>query len=283
MNAASNRIDTRFARLASEQRKALIPFVTAGFPTPEVTVPLMHAMVAAGADLIELGVPFSDPMADGPTIQRASEQALANGQTLAKTLAMVEAFRAQDRETPVVLMGYLNPIEAMGWTRFVSEAARVGVDGVLTVDLPPQEAHEPARLLRAAGIAPIFLLAPTSPETRARVVGELGRGYVYYVSLTGVTGAGHLDVAAVTERLEALRQWVTLPIAVGFGVKDAQSAQAIAKVADAVVVGSRLIEAIDADPANAIAAVSELLTTLRAAVDTVAATAEPRGSEKGNE
>ncbi|GLW59712.1 tryptophan synthase alpha chain [Hydrogenophilus thermoluteolus] len=283
MNAASNRIDTRFARLASEQRKALIPFVTAGFPTPEVTVPLMHAMVAAGADLIELGVPFSDPMADGPTIQRASEQALANGQTLAKTLAMVEAFRAQDRETPVVLMGYLNPIEAMGWTRFVSEAARVGVDGVLTVDLPPQEAHEPARQLRAAGIAPIFLLAPTSPETRARVVGELGRGYVYYVSLTGVTGAGHLDVAAVTERLEALRQWVTLPIAVGFGVKDAQSAQAIAKVADAVVVGSRLIEAIDADPANAIAAVTELLTTLRAAVDTVAATAEPRGSEKGNE
>ncbi len=273
-HARPHRIDRAFAELAKKGQKALIPFVTAGFPRPEKTVPLMHALVAAGADLIELGVPFSDPMADGPTIQRASEVALANGQTLAKTLAMVAEFRATDPSTPVVLMGYLNPIEAMGWEQFVAKAAEVGVDGVLTVDLPPQEAEEPATRMAAAGLAPIFLLAPTSSPERVQAVGRLGRGYLYYVSLTGVTGAGHLDVQEVAEKLALLRQWASMPIAVGFGVKDPASAQAVARVADAVVVGSRLIEAIEADPDHAERVAAALVASLRQAIDAVAGVEE---------
>ncbi len=266
----ATRINRRFAAARAAQRKLLIPFITAGFPTLADTVPLMHELVAAGADLIELGVPFSDPMADGPTIQRSSEAALANGVTLAKTLTMVETFRAQDSDTPVVLMGYANPFEAMGWPRFAAAAQAAGVDGVLTVDLPPEEAEMPVAYLTAAGLAPIFLLAPTSSPQRVAAAERLGHGYLYYVSLTGVTGAGHLDVTDVAERLTRLRQGVRLPVVVGFGVKDSASAQAIAALADGVVVGSRLIEEIEADPAAVHHRVPMLVATLRQAIDALA-------------
>jgi tryptophan synthase alpha chain len=266
----ATRIDRRFAAAQRARRKLLIPFITAGFPTLTDTVPLMHELVAAGADLIELGVPFSDPMADGPTIQRANERALANGVTLAKTLAMVEAFRANDADTPVVLMGYANPFEAMGWPRFAAAAQRVGVDGVLTVDLPPEEAEMPVAHLTAAALAPIFLLAPTSSPQRVAAAERLGDGFLYYVSLTGVTGAGHLDVADVGNRLTRLRQVVRLPVVVGFGVKDPASAQAIAALADGVVVGSRLIEEIEANPAALHRCVPALVAELRQAIDSLA-------------
>lgn len=273
-----NRLERCLAQCQREGRKLLIPFVTAGFPTLEATLPILRAMVAAGADVIELGVPFSDPMADGPTIQRASEVALANGTTLAKTLDLVAAFRAEDPTTPVVLMGYLNPIEAMGWARFTAKAVAAGVDGVLTVDLPPEEAEAPVAQMVAAGLAPIFLIAPTSSPARVAEAQRLGHGYLYYVSLTGVTGAGHLDVAAVGRRLAELRQGVTLPVVVGFGVKDTASAQALAAIADGVVVGSRLIEQIEAAPQAAAEQVAALLTPLRQAIDQVAPSA-PGGAQ----
>ncbi len=268
-NDIAPRIQTMWQRLQRQHRRGLIPFITAGDPVPETTVPLMHALVAAGADLIELGVPFSDPMADGPTIQRASERALARGMNLRRALRCVEEFRQRDATTPVVLMGYLNPIEAMGLEVFAQAAAKAGVDGVLTVDMPPQEGEEYAAVLRAHGLAPIFLLAPTSTAERAKAVERLGAGYVYYVSLKGVTGAGHLDISEVTERVRWLRQSVHLPVAVGFGVKDEASAAAIARLADAVVVGSRLIEEIEAQPEAALERVPALLKRLRAAIDSV--------------
>lgn len=236
-----SRIGRRFGELAARRRKALVPFVTAGDPEIGVTVPLLHALVAAGADLLELGVPFSDPMADGPVIQRASERALANGVTLRKVLEMVRDFRRDDRETPVVLMGYLNPINAMGYESFSSAAQEAGVDGVLTVDLPPEEADELVSCLGRREIDPIFLLAPTSPPERIALICGRARGFVYYVSLKGVTGAARLDVADVGRQLDRIRASTTLPIAVGFGVRDADSAAAVARVADAVVVGSALV------------------------------------------
>jgi tryptophan synthase alpha chain len=267
-----SRIAGRFARLRSEGRKALIPFVTAGDPTPAVTVPLMRALVAAGADVIELGVPFSDPMADGPVIQRASERALANGVRLADVLAMVGEFRREDPDTPVVLMGYLNPVEAMGYEAFAAAAARAGVDGVLTVDLPPEEGEDLVAGLRRHGLDPIFLLAPTSPPERVRVICEHASGFVYYVSLKGVTGASRLDVSEVERRLRAIRTCTDLPIGVGFGIGDPASAARVAAVSDAVVVGSALVRQVEdlaATPDRVPAEVGDLLARMRLAMDRV--------------
>lgn len=265
-----SRLTARFEALKQARRKALIPFVTAGDPNPEFTVPAMHAMVKAGADVLELGVPFSDPMADGPVIQKASERALVHRMSLRKVLDMVKQFRQTDQETPVVLMGYLNPIEAMGYDAFIARAVEAGVDGVLTVDMPPEESGAFLPLLDQSGIDPIYLLAPNSSEDRIQRMGTLGRGYLYYVSLKGVTGAGHLDLADVERKLGTIRQLTSLPVCVGFGVKDAETAAAIAKLADGVVVGSALVSRIEASvdaPDCALAGIVELLGSMRAALD----------------
>ncbi|MBU1214342.1 MAG: tryptophan synthase subunit alpha [Gammaproteobacteria bacterium] len=263
-----SRIDKTFDKLKQQQRKALIPFITAGDPSRQLTVPLMHGLVAAGADVLELGVPFSDPMADGPTIQRASERALKNGTTLRGVLDMVAEFRKQDTTTPVVLMGYGNPIEAMGWEAFAQRCAEVGVDGALTVDFPPEESHEAFEHLQAHGIAPIFLLAPTTNEARIEQVAKLARGYVYYVSLKGVTGAGNLDLTAIAEKLPQLRKHIKLPIGVGFGIRDAATARAVAKLCDGVVVGSRIVQEVeDSNEQNVVANVGRLVQELRVAID----------------
>ncbi len=239
-----NRITRRFQELRRAGRKALIPYITAGDPHPDQTVPMLHALVAAGADLVELGVPFSDPMADGPVIQKACERALTQGMTLRGVFDLVRAFRQTDTETPLVLMGYLNPIESLGYDAFVAGAREAGVDGVLTVDLPPEEAAELATRLIAANLDPIFLLAPTSTAERVRNVAEWARGYLYYVSLKGVTGSAALNVTEVAEKLAAIRLYTALPLGVGFGIKDPPTAAAIAQVADAVVVGSALVSKI---------------------------------------
>ena len=267
-----SRIDATFARLKSEGRKALIPYITAGFPFADITPPLMHAMVEAGADVIELGVPFSDPMADGPVIQRAGERALALGIGTGEVLAMVREFRRRDDATPVVLMGYANPVErydlAHGAGAFVRDAAAAGVDGVLIVDYPPEECEEFAALLRRHGMDLIFLLAPTSTEKRLQQVARIASGYVYYVSLKGVTGAGHLDTAAVAQALPRIREHVKVPVGVGFGIRDAQSASAIGRVADAVVIGTKVIQVVEEQPReNAAPALAAFLGEIRAALD----------------
>ncbi|MDO8208338.1 MAG: tryptophan synthase subunit alpha [Gallionella sp.] len=263
-----SRIQTTFDKLQQHNRRALIPFFTAGDPSPAMTVPLLHAMVAAGADVIELGVPFSDPMADGPTIQRASERSLKQGTSLRGVLDMVAEFRLQDNSTPIVLMGYGNPIEAMGWEVFARRCAEVGVDGVLTVDFPPEESHEAFEHLQRHGIDPIFLLAPTTLEARIEQVAKLARGYVYYVSLKGVTGSGNLDLSAIEQKLPQLRKHIKLPIGVGFGIRDAATARAVAKLCDGVVVGSRIVQQIeDSTEATVIDNVSALIKELRLAVD----------------
>jgi len=263
-----SRIQTTFDKLAKQKRKALIPFVTAGDPHPKFTVPLMHALVEAGADVIELGVPFSDPMADGPTIQRASERALKHHVGLHHVLEMVAEFRRRDASTPVVLMGYGNPIEAMGWEIFSSRCEAAGVDGVLTVDFPPEESHEAFAHLEKHGIDPIFLLAPTSTDARVERVAKQARGYVYYVSLKGVTGAGHLDLSAIEHKVPQLRKLIKLPIGVGFGIRDAATALAVAKLCDGVVVGSRIVQEIEnSTEQNVVANVGILVRELRQAVD----------------
>jgi len=263
-----SRIQATFEKLKHHKRKALIPFFTAGDPSPASTVPLLHALVDAGADVIELGVPFSDPMADGPTIQRASERALMHGVSLHDVLDMVADFRKKDVSTPIVLMGYGNPIEAMGWETFAKRCAEVGVDGVLTVDFPPEESHEAFAHLDKHGIDPIFLLAPTSTDARVERVAKQARGYVYYVSLKGVTGAGHLDLAAIEQKIPRLRKHIKLPIGVGFGIRDASTALAVAKLCDGVVVGSRIVQEIEnSSGQDVIANVSKLVKELRQAVD----------------
>ncbi len=267
-----SRIASTFASLRSRGAKALIPYVTAGFPQADITPRLMHGMVEAGADVIELGVPFSDPMADGPVIQKAGEQALAAGVGLRQVLAMVRRFRAQDDRTPVVLMGYANPIERYdqnhGTDAFVRDAAAAGVDGVLVVDYPPEECAAFADKLKAAGIDLIFLLAPTSTEARMQQVAEFASGYVYYVSLKGVTGAGTLDTGAVESMLPQIRRHVKIPVGVGFGIRDAHSARAVGRVADAVVIGTRLIQLIEQAPADQVVPVAaDFLRQIRAALD----------------
>ena len=269
-NRIMNRIAARFQALKARGRTALVPFVTAGDPSPGVTVPLMHAMVAAGADLIELGVPFSDPMADGPVIQRASERALAQGVALHHVLDMVQTFRRQDTETPVVLMGYLNPIEVMGYQAFAESAHAAGVDGALVVDMPPEEGHDLVAALRERGLDLVYLLAPTSTDERIRLIGEVASGFVYYVSVKGVTGAGHLDTDSVAQRLQAIRAGIDLPVGVGFGIKDPETAERVARVADAVIVGSAIVsrmEALVGTPDRIPAAIADFLAGLRAAID----------------
>ena len=270
--AAEGRIGKTFSALKQQGRKALIPYVTAGFPFADVTPELMHGMVAAGADIIELGVPFSDPMADGPVIQKAGEKALASGVGMGQVLGMVREFRLGDPRTPVVLMGYANPVERYGLRHgedaFVRDAAAAGVDGVLVVDYPPEECEDFAAKLRANGVDLIFLLAPTSTEERMRQVARVAGGYVYYVSLKGVTGAGHLDPGAVEQMLPRIRRHVQVPVGVGFGIRDAATARAIGKVADAVVIGTRLIEVIEGQPREkVVAAAAEFLRGVRSALD----------------
>ena len=261
-----------FERLQAQGRTALIPFITAGDPEPALTVPLLHTLVRAGADIIELGVPFSDPMADGPTIQRASERALAQGVSLRQVLAMVAAFRADDDQTPIVLMGYANPIEAMGVEAFASAAGAAGVDGVLVVDYPPEESVQFAATLQRYALDPIFLLAPTSSVARIEQVGALASGYIYYVSLKGVTGSAALDVAAVAARIPEIRARTGVPVGVGFGIRDAATAAAVAEIADAVVVGSRIIEEIEHSPRDqACANVLTLVADIRRGIDAASA------------
>lgn len=266
-----SRISACFATLRSQGRKALIPFITAGDPEPGQTLPLMHALVAGGADIIELGVPFSDPMADGPTIQRASERALAYGVSLRVVLGMVHEFRKIDAATPVVLMGYANPVEAYGVADFARDAQAAGVDGVLIVDYPPEECATFAATLQTHGIDPVFLLAPTSVEQRFADVAQLGSGYIYYVSLKGVTGSAAIDLDEVARRIPAIRAKVGMPVGVGFGIRDAASAARIARVADAVVIGSKIIETIEqaqqAGEGEASARVTAFLKEVRAAMD----------------
>ena len=269
-----SRIAAAFERLKARGRKALIPFVTAGDPYPDATVEVMHALAAGGADVIELGVPFSDPMADGPVIQKAAERALARGIGLDRVLEDVRAFRQRDADTPVVLMGYANPIERydqrLGSGRFVADARAAGVDGVLVVDYPPEEAEGFARALRDAGLDPIFLLAPTSTDERIAEVGRIASGYVYYVSLKGVTGAGHLDTDAVAAMVPRIRARVHVPVGVGFGIRDAQSARAVGAVADAVVIGSRLVQILEGTPREQVAAAAErFMAEIREALDTL--------------
>ena len=263
-----NRIDTRFAQLRSEGRCALIPFITAGDPSLEATVPVMHALAAAGADVIELGVPFSDPMADGPVIQQSSERALARKAGLAWVLACVRAFRERDALTPVVLMGYLNPVELFGLERFSAEAVAAGVDGVLLVDCPPEEAEAVDAVFAAEGLHRIALAAPTTTEERLAAMGRQARGYLYYVSFAGVTGANNLDVGAVRERVTRMRAELPLPVAVGFGIKDAESARAVAGFADGVVIGSALVQHLAgaATLDDAVARATEFLAPIRAAL-----------------
>jgi tryptophan synthase alpha chain len=267
-----SRIDTTLAQLKAQGRKALIPFVTAGFPFADSTPALMHAMAAAGADIIELGVPFSDPSADGPVIQKAGDRALAYGIGLVQVLAMVRAFRQTNTTTPVVLMGYANPVERYdqkhGTDSFIRDASAAGVDGVLVVDYPPEECAEFAAKLRTHQMDLIFLLAPTSTDERMRQVAEVASGYVYYVSLKGVTGSGTLDTAAVEAMLPRIRQHVSVPVGVGFGIRDADTAKAIGRVADAVVIGSRLIQLIENEPAERVNAVAaDFLSGIRQALD----------------
>ncbi len=267
-----SRLQQTFQRLRETNRKALIPYVTAGDPSPQISVPLMHAMVAAGSDVIELGVPFSDPMADGPTIQRASERALQHNVGLRDVLAMVQEFRQQDNQTPIVLMGYLNPIEVMGYEAFANESAKAGVDGVLIVDMPPEETGSLTDHLKTNAIDMIFLIAPNSTEQRIRKIVSIASGYLYYVALKGVTGAGHLDLESVAQKLTQIRSLTDMPVGVGFGVKNADTALAIGGLADGVVVGSALIEQIEAcleSHENAIEAVSKLLKSMRSGLDSI--------------
>ncbi|MEI7762136.1 MAG: tryptophan synthase subunit alpha [Comamonadaceae bacterium] len=271
-----SRIAATFVQLQARGRKALIPYVTAGFPFPDVTPDLMHSMVAGGADVIELGVPFSDPSADGPVIQKAGDKALAAGVGMVQVLAMVRTFRETDKATPVVLMGYANPVERYnqkhdrhdGKSAFVADAAQAGVDGVLIVDYPPEECEGFAAELKAHGLDLIFLLAPTSTDERMRQVAAVASGYVYYVSLKGVTGAGTLDTDAVAAMLPRIRRHVSIPVGVGFGIRDAATACAIGKVADAVVIGSKIIQLIEQQPREQVGAVAQrFLREVRTALD----------------
>jgi tryptophan synthase alpha chain len=267
MRPSNPRIRSTFERLRAAGRKALIPYFTAGDPSPAASAPLMRAMVGAGADIIELGVPFSDPMADGPVIQRAAERALAQGVGLHDVLGMVAQFRETDSVTPVVLMGYANPIEAMGRSAFIAAAQAAGVDGLIVVDYPPEEAGSFAAELRAAGIDLIFLLAPTSTDARIAQVAALAGGYIYYVSLSGVTGASHLDLADVLANLKRIARHTDLPVGVGFGIRDGATARSICAIADAAIIGSRIIQEIEQDPPAAVERVAKLLGGIRQAMD----------------
>ena len=264
-----SRIQGRFEALAKAKRKALIPYITAGDPHPSLTVPLMRALVESGADILELGVPFSDPMADGPVIQRSGERALKHGVGLSNVLSMVKDFRKSDDATPVVLMGYANPIEAMGTEKFAAAAKAAGIDGVIVVDYPPEECLEFSALMKRNDVDPIFLLAPTSTKKRIDEVARSGSGYLYYVSLRGVTGAANIDLSDVAAHIPQIRKATKLPIGVGFGIRDAESARRVAQTADAVVIGSRIIQEIEGGrPEEAVMRVKNFLKPIRQALDT---------------
>ena len=263
-----SKIAAVFAALKAQGKKGLIPFVTAGDPHPNMTVDVLHALVKGGADIIELGVPFSDPMADGPVIQRSSERALAQGVTLRQCLENVKTFRIQNQQTPVVLMGYANPIEQMGHAEFAKAAKAVGVDGVLIVDYPPEECEEFAKQMRSNGIDPIFLLAPTSNQQRIAHAAQIAAGYIYYVSLRGVTGANTLNTSDVASVLPLIRQETNIPVAVGFGIRDAASAKAVSQTADAVVIGSRIVQLLEeAKPGEELASLEHFIHEIRHALD----------------
>ena len=263
-----SRIAPTFAALAAQNKTGLITFITAGDPDPALTVPLMHAMVAGGADILELGVPFSDPMAEGPVIQRACERALKFGVGIGDVLGYVRQFRQTNQNTPVILMGYANPIERIGTDAFIKAAQEAGVDGAIVVDYPPEECEAFAGAMRANGLDLIFLLAPTSTKERIAKVAQVGSGFSYYVSLKGVTGAGNIDTDEVARRLAEIREFVKLPIGVGFGIRDGATARAVAQVADAVVIGSRIIEELENAPREgAVAAVQRFVAAIRSALD----------------
>jgi len=265
-----SRIAACFTALRESKRTALVPFITAGDPHPDVTLPLMHTLVEKGADIIELGVPFSDPMADGPVIQRASERALEHNTSLHDVLAMVKAFRETNTVTPVILMGYLNPIEVMGYENFAKAAQEAGADGVLTVDIPPEEGSEFIPIMKSYAIDPIYLLAPTSTPERIAKITASANGFVYYVALKGVTGAGHLDLDAVKEKIELIRSITDMPVGVGFGIKDAETAKAMGSLADAVVVGSAIVSLVEqhaGDTDKIRETVGALVAEIRGAID----------------
>ena len=265
-----SRIAKRFQQLAEQSRCALIPYITAGDPHPDHTVDLMHALVEGGADILELGVPFSDPMADGPVIQKATERALEHGVSLHDVLDMVKRFREKDSETPVILMGYLNPVEVMGYGEFAQSAAQAGVDGALTVDIPPEESDDFVTVLKEADVDPIYLLAPTSDEGRIERICASASGFVYYVSIKGVTGAAHFDLESVRNKVNQIKGKTELPVGVGFGIKDAETAAAVATVADAVIVGSAIVSRIEkmgSDPAGLAKELSKFTASLRSAMD----------------
>ncbi len=265
-----SRIQSTFVALKQQGKTALIPYITAGDPHPKHTVNLMHTLVKHGADMIELGVPFSDPMADGPVIQRASERALVHKVGLTAVLEMVKEFRKDDQKTPIILMGYANPIEAIGATVFADRAKAADVDGVITVDYPPEECGDFVKQLQARDIDPVFLLSPTTEPERVNLIVNQASGFVYYVSLKGVTGAAHLNLGEVIERVASIRTQTNLPVGVGFGIRDAETAKATAQIADAVVVGSRMVQAIEASSDdNLLANVAALMKELKTAVDSV--------------
>ncbi|MGH8702997.1 MAG: tryptophan synthase subunit alpha [Burkholderiales bacterium] len=267
-----SRISATFESLRNQGRKALIPFITAGDPEPGLAVPLMHALARAGADVIELGVPFSDPMADGPVIQRSSERALKHGVSLRDVLGFLTEFRKTDRATPVVIFGYANPIESLGVERFADAAKAADADGVLVVDYPPEEAQQLVQVLDARGLDTIFLLSPTTTDERLTEIAKLGRGYLYYVSLRGVTGAGNIDVADVAARVKHIHEFTRLPVGVGFGIYDEHSARAVGAVADAVVIGSALIRAIEKEPIHKVTEqAAAFLAPIREALDNLTA------------
>ena len=269
-NTSNQRLSNCFTRLEETGKKALIPYITAGDSNPSITVPLMHKMVESGADIIELGIPFSDPMADGPTIQLACERALVHHTSLHDVINMVAEFRQKDQLTPIILMGYLNPVEAMGYHKFAEEASAIGVDGLLTVDLPPEEGEELVKILKQKQIAPIFLVSPTTTASRVQKIATAGGGYLYYVSLKGVTGSSALNVDEVAEKVKAIKDISTLPIAVGFGIKDAASASSVAAVSDGVIVGSAIVKIIENNPDDAdtiLNKIGGLLAEMRSAMD----------------
>jgi len=269
-----SRLAQTFAELKAQSKTALIPYVMASDPSPEITLPLMHAMVAAGADIIELGAPFSDPMADGPVIQQAAERSLLHGTSLHDVFSLVDEFRKTDDKTPIIVMGYLNPIEAMGYSIFAQQAAACGIDGVITVDMPPEEADDYVPVLKSQGLNPVFLLAPTSTEERIKHLADIASGFVYYVSLKGVTGAATLDVSSVEQKVSQIREFIDLPIGVGFGIGDAESAAKVAGCADAVVVGSAIVKKMtlnsgktEAERSIIIKEISDILSAMRRAMD----------------
>jgi len=265
-----SRLKATFEALKAEKKTALIPFVTAGDPNPSVTVGLLHDMVSAGANVLELGIPFSDPMAEGPVIQAACERALEHNVSLTDVLAMVKEFRAKDSDTPIVLMGYMNPVEVMGYKKFADEASKAGADGLILVDLPPEEGEELISALKAKQIDPIFLLAPTSTDDRIEMICNQASGFVYYVSLKGVTGAANLDVDSVVQKVNQIRSHTSVPVGVGFGIRDAQTAAQVAAVADAVVVGSAVVKRVEENtdnPQKISQEICELLSSMRKAMD----------------